>query len=89
PPAVAGAAPAADAPTAADHGQHLSQVANVIPANGSDVMIAAVVYSAALLAIIGLLSLLGNSMLRARRDRLRPQRAFDQPARSRHAAQRW
>ncbi|MGH3934985.1 MAG: hypothetical protein ACRDS1_08425, partial [Pseudonocardiaceae bacterium] len=85
----AGSAAAAVTPTAADHGQHLSQVANVIPANGADVMIAAVVYSAALLAVIGLLSLLGNSVWRARRDRLRPQRAFDQATRPRHAAQRW
>lgn len=79
---------AAVAPAAADHGQHLDQVAIVTPLNGAPVMIAALVYTAALLAIVGLLTLLGTAALRARRARPGLHRSFDQPGRPRHAAQR-
>jgi predicted outer membrane protein len=92
PPAAAAAAPstpAAVAPAAVDHAQHLGQVANVTPANGTNVMIAGLVYAAALLAIIGLLSLLGTTVARTRRNRPRLQHAFEQTSRPRHAAQRW
>jgi hypothetical protein len=92
PPAAAAAAaatPAAVVPAAVDHAQHLGQVANVTPANGTNVMIAGLVYAAALLAIIGLLSLLGTTVARTRRNRPRLQHAFEQTSRPRHAAQRW
>ncbi|MGH3989900.1 MAG: DUF4142 domain-containing protein, partial [Pseudonocardiaceae bacterium] len=90
PPADATSPPAPVAPAAADHGQHLAQVASVTPVNGAPVMIAAMVYIAALLAIVGLLSLLGTAGLRARRARPGPQHgSFDQPNRPRHAAHRW
>src|SRR5918997_169048 len=81
--------PAAVAPAAVDHAQHLGQVASVTPANGTNVMIAGLVYAAALLAIIGLLSLLGTTVARTRRNRPRLQHAFEQTSRPRHAAQRW
>lgn len=89
PPAAAASTPAAVAPAAVDHTQHLGQVANVTPANGTNVVIAGAVYAAALLAIIGLLSLLGTSVARTRRNRPRLQHAFEQTSRPRHAAQRW
>ncbi|MGH3983593.1 MAG: DUF4142 domain-containing protein [Pseudonocardiaceae bacterium] len=97
PPAAAAAAPspaaastpAAVAPAAVDHAQHLGQVANVTPANGTNVMIAGLVYAAALLAIIGLLSLLGTTVARTRRSRPRLQHVFEHTSRPRHAAQRW
>jgi predicted outer membrane protein len=90
PPAAAAAStPAAVAPAAVDHAQHLGQVANVTPINGTNVMIAGLVYAAALLAIIGLLALLGTNVARTRRNRPRLQHAFEQTSRPRHAAQRW
>lgn len=89
PPAAAASTPAAVAPATVDHAQHLGQVANVTPASGTNVAIAGLVYAAALLAIIGLLSLLGTSMMRTRRSRPRLQHAFEQTSRPRHAAQRW
>ena len=93
PPAPAAAAaastPVAVAPAAVDHAQHLGQVANVTPTNGTNVMIAGLVYAAALLAIIGLLALLGTNVARTRRNRPRLQHAFEQTSRPRHAAQRW
>ncbi|MGH3874701.1 MAG: DUF4142 domain-containing protein [Pseudonocardiaceae bacterium] len=85
PPLPTTAPPAA----AVDHSRHLNQVASVTPVDGGPVMIAALVYSAALLAIIGLLSLLGTSAFRARRARPVLQHSVAQPTRSRHAAQRW
>jgi hypothetical protein len=44
---------------------------------------------AALLAIVGLLALLGTNVARTRRNRPRLQHAFEQTSRPRHAAQRW
>ncbi|MDQ4009702.1 MAG: DUF4142 domain-containing protein [Actinomycetota bacterium] len=87
--AAAASTPAVGAPAAVDHSQHLGQIANVTPANGANAMIAGLVYAAALLAIIGLLSLLGTTVLRTRRTRPRLQHAFDHTSRPRHAAQRW
>jgi predicted outer membrane protein len=87
--AAAAGTPAAVAPAAVDHAQHLGQVANVTPTSGTNVMIAGLVYAAALLAIIGLLSLLGTSVARTRRSRPRLQHAFEHTSRPRHAAQRW
>ena len=96
PPAAAAAPPVAVAPAAAAaHDQHLNQVANVTSVTGAPVMVTAVVYIAALLAIVGLFSLLGTG-LRARRVRpgLAPRAVdhTDQPdqlGRARHAAHRW
>jgi predicted outer membrane protein len=64
PPPAAGVRPASDEP-------HLNQGTittrvNVNPANGPEVMIALVVYIAALVGIVGLLYLLGNASLRGR-----------------------
>jgi predicted outer membrane protein len=89
PAAAAASAPGPGAPAAVDHGQHLNQVASVTPVNGAPVMIAALVYTAALLAIIGLLSLLGTAAFRTRRARPAVQHSVHHPNRSRHAAQRW
>jgi predicted outer membrane protein len=91
PPAAAAAAstPATVAPAAVDHAQHLGQVATVTPTSGTNVMIAGLVYAAALLAIVGLLALLGTNVARTRRNRPRLQHAFEQTNRPRHAAQRW
>ncbi|MDQ4092664.1 MAG: DUF4142 domain-containing protein [Actinomycetota bacterium] len=90
PPAAGASTPAAVAAAAAvDHDQHLGQVANVTPANGTNVMIAGAVYAAALLAIIGLLALLGTNVARTRRNRPPLQHALAQTSRPRHAAQRW
>ncbi|MGH3964134.1 MAG: DUF4142 domain-containing protein [Pseudonocardiaceae bacterium] len=80
---------AAVAPAVADHGQHLNEVASVTPVNGAPVMIVALAYIAALLAIVGVLWLLGTAGLRARRARPGLHRSFDQPGRPRHAAHRW
>jgi predicted outer membrane protein len=79
--------PAASAPPAVglppvSQEQQVNQVVNAIPVNGANVVVAAVVYIGALLGVVGLLTLLGNAGLRARRTGARP-------ARPRHAAQRW
>ena len=88
-PPAAASTPATVAPAAVDHAQHLGQVANVTPTSGTNVMIAGLVYAAALLAIVGLLALLGTNVARTRRNRPRLQHAFEQTSRPRHAAQRW
>ncbi|MGH3778947.1 MAG: DUF4142 domain-containing protein [Pseudonocardiaceae bacterium] len=80
---------AAVAPAVAKHGPHLNEVARVTPVTGAPVMIVALVYLAAPLAIVGLLWLLGTAGLRARRARPGLHRSFDQPGRPRHAAHRW
>jgi predicted outer membrane protein len=60
----------------------VNQVVNATPVGGANVLVAAAVYVGALLGIVGLLTLLGNAGLRARRTGARS-------ARPRHAAARW
>jgi predicted outer membrane protein len=79
-PPAAGLPPARVPPTGRE--QQIDQVVNATPDNGANVVVAAVVYIGALLGIVGLLTLLGDAGLRARRTSARP-------ARPRHAAQRW
>ena len=70
PPPAADVRPASDEPHL-NQGTITTQV-NVNPANGPEVMIALVVYVAALMGIIGLLYLLGNASLRGRWTSPRP-----------------
>ena len=79
-PPAAGLPPARVPPAGQE--QQVNQVVNATPVGGPNVVVAAVVYIGALLGIVGLLTLLGNAGLRARRTSTRS-------ARPRHAAQRW
>lgn len=57
------------------HSEHISPVANASAAGGSNVLIAGVVYVAAILAMVGLVFLLGSAGFRSRRGGTRRQLA--------------
>ena len=92
PAATAPAAAVSTGVTAVGHQQHVDPVAQASSTGGAKVMVAGLVYVAALLAIVGLLWLLGTAGVRARQSRRPLPRTVAEPAglpsRPRHAAQR-
>ncbi|MGH3939962.1 MAG: DUF4142 domain-containing protein [Pseudonocardiaceae bacterium] len=93
-PGAAAAVPSAVAavPPVSHEQQHISPVAQATTDGGGGFYLAAFVYIASLLAIVGLLCVLGVAGLRSRNQRRTRQASHaprNIPARPRHAAQRW